>query len=268
MALGFKKKANQAEVDAYNAKLKAAAQQDPQLATELTKQAHHQPFNSDYVLSRLRVLGLNDAPEGSWISGGQATQEPTNPFWTKALPLMGAAVAGGLALPALAGGGAAGGAGAAGAAGAGGAGTTAATTGSLFGGLMTGRDLINAGTNVAGTLINAHAQGKAADREAEAADKALQLQREMWEKEYSDLAPYRKIGTDSLSTLSHLMGFPAQSAPQAAPMAGTSPTGTPSPTQTPQMAAGMVKVQSPTGQVGLVPQDKLQAALAAGGRQV
>jgi len=191
-----------------------------------------------------------------------------------------------------------GGAGALGAGGAGLAAPAAAAGGSFWKDLLgvgSAGDVLRTGANLAGNYLQSRQIDKATQAQVDAANKALELQRRIYEQQRSDLSPYRNIGSSSVSELSRLMGLPAASdtttpffQPQggsgapAAPLV-TGPTGAPAPHQTnPNNAPvvgqavprtlsglagdGMVNMVSPDGRPARVPQNQVQAALAAGGR--
>lgn len=62
------------------------------------------------------------------------------------------------------------------------------------------------------TVYGAHKAGSAAehaaDTQASSADKALGVQKEMYEQQRSDLSPYRAAGQGSVGQLSYLLGVP------------------------------------------------------------
>lgn len=271
MALGFSHDVDPGALDAYNAKLKAAALADPALGNELKKQAQKQPFDSNLVIAKLKALGLDTPPKGAWISGGEGAKEPTDPFWTKALPIMGAALAGGYALSAAAG------------AGAPAAGittgptleqaglTTAAKTGfsakSLFSGI-TGGDLLKTGVGITGNVLSANAQKHASDLEAQAADKALAFQKEQYEQQRTDNAPYRQVGASSLAALSQGLGLPAYQAPPSAPTNGGTLASLAQPPQAAQTPDAMVSLRAPNGSVKQVPASQADHFVQLGAQRV
>jgi len=61
--------------------------------------------------------------------------------------------------------------------------------------------LINTGTNIAGGLMGADAANDAARIQAESADKALALQKQIYEQTRGDLTPYRDAGAQGLAGL-------------------------------------------------------------------
>lgn len=76
--------------------------------------------------------------------------------------------------------------------------------------------IIGAGASVGGAALAAHGATKAADTQAQASDRALALQKELYEQQRSDLAPYRQLGYGALGTLAGLVGQPAPSNPMTA----------------------------------------------------
>lgn len=61
--------------------------------------------------------------------------------------------------------------------------------------------------SVAGGLISASASNKAAKTQAAAADRAAEVQKEMYEQTREDLTPYRTTGVAANNTLSQRMGL-------------------------------------------------------------
>lgn len=64
-----------------------------------------------------------------------------------------------------------------------------------------------AGTGVASALIGKGAAEDAAKKQQQSADAATQLQREMWQHNLSDVAPWREAGVRSLRQLSDINGL-------------------------------------------------------------
>lgn len=75
--------------------------------------------------------------------------------------------------------------------------------------------IIMAGAQIGSSAINARAQGKAADKQAEAIEKGIALQKEMYEQDRADFAPYRGLGGGAVGNLAYLSGInlPAESKP-------------------------------------------------------
>jgi hypothetical protein len=74
------------------------------------------------------------------------------------------------------------------------------------------------GASVAGAKMASGAAKDAAQTQVEASDKALALQREMYQQERADTAPWRNVGGQSVQTLGALMGLPS------GPVTGELPT--------------------------------------------
>lgn len=275
----------QKAADAITAKLMA----DPVLGPLLQRQAAGQPFDANAADARLKAVGI-ELPPGMWISKGKVqhenmTVDNIGKALKIALPVaMGASLlAGPIGAGAAAGGGATAGAGA-GASGAAAGGVAAAAGPSIWKSLA--GPLIGAGTAIGSAAIQAHSNSEAVKAEQEAADKALALQERMFNQRRADEAGFRQISTGALGLLGQGMGIdmtppvpeqPPQTSQAAATNAMNGATagtlaqmGPPPqmsmPTNPALGSEPMVRVYSPTGSVGQVPQSKLQAALAAGGR--
>ncbi len=148
------------------------------------------------------------------------------------------------------------------------------------------------GANLAGSIIQSNQASKAAQAEQAAAEKALALQSNIYQQQRSDLAPYRNAGSSSLSALTYGLGLdPSKSADtttpyfqqqaqaqntasqQASQAQNRTPPAAPSQavprTSLSAISApatnGMVAMRSPDGRAAQVPQNQVQAALAAGG---
>lgn len=146
------------------------------------------------------------------------------------------------------------------------------------------KSIIGVGGALGGAAIASKAQSAAAQTQADAIQKGVDLEEKMYQQDRADLEPYRAIGAGGLSQLGYLAGIPS-AAPAAAPASSLSSLGTavPRPASTPaprspaqaaaqaQAAQGgspMVSVRSPNGHVGQIPATMLPQALAAGGTQV
>lgn len=68
--------------------------------------------------------------------------------------------------------------------------------------------LIGSGALLGGAAMQSNAAGDAAKLQADAIQKAIDLQREMWQTQRSDLAPYRGIGQGSAAKAGYLLGIP------------------------------------------------------------
>jgi hypothetical protein len=149
-------------------------------------------------------------------------------------------------------------------------------------GLVTG--LIIAGS-AAASAYAAHKQSsaakKAAEQQAASANRAIDLQREMYQQGRQDLTPYMQGGNQGLTALTSLLGVappPGAAPPMGAPMAapgfpgtrpmppGAIPTGGAQPR--PGGAPGMVLLRAPTGQQQAVPADQAAFYLARGATRV
>ncbi len=152
---------------------------------------------------------------------------------------------------------------------------------------------------LAGSLIQSNQADKATKAQQEAAAKALELQSNIYQQQRADLAPYRQAGASSLSALTYGLGldpskqgdtttpyFQQQgqalnnAVPQNAQRNPGSPTTQPIPagnytggqavprvsSLAPTAGDGTVSMMSPDGRQARVPQNQVQAALAAGGR--
>lgn len=139
--------------------------------------------------------------------------------------------------------------------------------------------LIGGGASVAGAAIGSHAAGKAADTQAASADKALALEREMYQQAQQNYAPYLALGSSTLPKLLSLAGSSTPNLGLPGNVANPYGSGTPSWAsafaspksvgygQTPAAAsAGMVRMQAPTGEVQMVPASKRAMYEARGAR--
>lgn len=140
--------------------------------------------------------------------------------------------------------------------------------------------IIMGGAQVVGNVIASKGQTKAAETANKGIEKGVELQREMYQQDRADLAPYRNLGGGAVGNLAYLAGI----APTAAPATTAPPTtmlsslGAPHGTNPhndpvvghamPRPGVQMVKVRSPSGQIGDVPAHLLPKALQAGGTQV
>jgi len=109
----------------------------------------------------------------------------------------------------------------------GGAVVPAAATGGL-GSLGWASLAANVGSQAVGAYLNARANNRATDAEAQANKDALDFTKEVYATERADSAPYRAIGANSVAALGSLMGFPsaqqAAQAQQGQPLPGATPT--------------------------------------------
>lgn len=151
----------------------------------------------------------------------------------------------------------------------------------------------SAGASLAGAKMASNASKNAAATQSAAADKALAAQQQGYQQQRQDFSPYLQAGTAALGRLgqtagTYTGGMPKPQAPLSPPMGGMGQLGAPSPQmpgQTPvtmpqvgavpqqpgtggPMPGSLVKVQAPTGQVAMLPQDVAQRAVAAGAKIV
>lgn len=121
--------------------------------------------------------------------------------------------------------------------------------------------LAGAGASVAGAKMASGAQKDAAKTQAESADKALAVSKQMHEQERADLGPYRSAGQGAVSALARgldVEGYPDTTIPGASSVPG----------QAPAVNSGTVKLRAPTGQIADVPADRVDAYLARGAQRV
>lgn len=76
--------------------------------------------------------------------------------------------------------------------------------------------LISGGAAVGGAAISARGQSTAADKQAEAIQKGIDLQEKMYHQDRADLAPYRELGGGAVGNLAYGMGIP-KPAPASTP---------------------------------------------------
>ena len=77
-----------------------------------------------------------------------------------------------------------------------------------FGGLLTVA-LIGAGTSIAGGIVQSKAASKATKAQTDAGDKSLALQREIYNQQQANEAPWRNTGAAAITSLGGLLGLPA-----------------------------------------------------------
>lgn len=65
--------------------------------------------------------------------------------------------------------------------------------------------------SVAAAGITSHAAGKAADQQVAAGDKALALQKDIYNQQQINEAPWRNTGASAITTLGGLLGLPSSS---------------------------------------------------------
>jgi hypothetical protein len=102
--------------------------------------------------------------------------------------------------------------------------------------------IIGAGAALGGAAIAAHGVTSAANTQAASSDKALQLQKELYEQQRRDLTPYRAAGQGAIGQLGYglgVSGFEGGPTSQMAPSRPALP-----PTMDPN---ALVTLQSPDG---------------------
>ena len=151
-----------------------------------------------------------------------------------------------------------------------------------------GLGIAGLGAGVAGSAIQAHAAGNAADIQRQSANQALGLERDIYNQNVSRVQPYINAGYSSLGNLMNQYGggqnFSNQVAGQLAPFQGAvgmqniqvpqQPPPQMAPPQqvgygqTPAAAAGggLVTVQAPTGEVKQVTPQQAQMYVQRGAR--
>jgi len=73
----------------------------------------------------------------------------------------------------------------------------------VVGGIIAGAGSIGA------AAIQSHAAGKAADQQVAAGDKALALQKDIYNQQQANEAPFRNTGASAITTLGGLLGLPS-----------------------------------------------------------
>ncbi len=136
------------------------------------------------------------------------------------------------------------------------------------------------GANVLGNVIQSRQVDKATQAQVDAANKALELQSNVYQQQRSDLAPYRASGNGALSLLNLGMGIspqdtptlPAFQQPAQTPQRGATDqagqTAIPRSLSTlgqPQ-AGGTVNMIAPNGMRASIPQDQVQHYTQMGAR--
>ena len=82
--------------------------------------------------------------------------------------------------------------------------------------------LIKGGFDLLSAKMGADAQSKSADKQAEAIEKGIDLQKQMYEQDRADLSGYRALGNGAIGNLAYLWGInlpPPDAAPAANPNA-------------------------------------------------
>lgn len=142
---------------------------------------------------------------------------------------------------------------------------------------------IEGGLALANALAGSKASKNAANTQAASADKALDLNRSIWQTQQANFAPYLGAGQGALQKLSGLMGIPytspgilpgqtvtsAQIPSQSVrPSANAQYTGQVAMPRDGGVMAGQTLLQAPNGSVKWVSNDQVNGYLAAGARRV
>ncbi len=167
-------------------------------------------------------------------------------------------------------------------------------------GALIGASAISAAASAYGAHKASSASKEASKTEAEAADKALEFSRGVYDTREQQLSPYRQSGAASLNTFNKLLGIeapPMNAAPMAtdpnhiqpgqpfpaswvpgSPLSGTpqtapnmgSPVGNPGRTPQPGQTVGNVtiRVKAPDGTIRVMPAGLQTMAMAQGGQVV
>ena len=134
--------------------------------------------------------------------------------------------------------------------------------------------LIGAGGTVAQAAIGAHSAGKAADTQSAAADKALALEKSIYDTTQGQISPYQQLGTSSLANLAGYangggpqmnangVGYHPGFTPQPMTLSGMQPTAPQAPT------GPLVTVQAPTGETRQMTRAQAEPFLARGAKLV
>ena len=156
----------------------------------------------------------------------------------------------------------------------------------LGGGLVS--KAVDIGANLLGNEIQSRQTSKAVEAQVDAANRALELQKNVYLQQRSDLMPYADMGRGAIGDMGRMTGTTPVSAPtrdyfaddrQAVRSPGGTPTTVPAANYTggPGTAVprgslatlgttGTVNMLTPDGRPARVPQAQVQAALQAGGR--
>jgi len=175
-----------------------------------------------------------------------------------------------------------------------------AATGAAAGGGMglwdsilgkTTADKIATGLNLAGNVLQSGQVNKATQAQVDAANRALEVQKNIYTQQRSDLAGFADVGRGAISDMGRMTGTTPVSAPthpefqmpRASAPTMVGPNGSPAPHDgnsnnapvtgqaVPRGMAslaggGFVNMVSPDGRQARVPSNQVQAALAAGGK--
>ncbi len=118
---------------------------------------------------------------------------------------------------------------------------------------------IASGTNLVGTKMQVDAKKKAAELEAQAAEQALQWEKDVYQQRREDLAPAIGVGGRATLALGDLMGIPTPvGGYHAPPPPGTVPAAPAAAAPATPAAPQGVRMRAPNGQEQLVPPDQVQ----------
>jgi len=246
---------------------------------------------ADYIDQHRDALGI---PAGQYVSptSGQPYTPEGTPWW-KFAAQFGGGLAGGLGISALVNGAAAlpaalpsaipstaVSAAAPGVA----AGSTAGGNVGLWGSIgkfltgNAGSQLIQTGGQLAGSLVNANAAGKATDATAAAAREALDFEKGVYDRDVKDFAPYQAAGDAAIGRVSDLAAAPRQSMSAGdiygsgnvrsmpSPMSISALAGSP---RQPGMGGGqMVTLQAPDGTTQQVSESQAEHYVRLGARRM
>ncbi len=148
------------------------------------------------------------------------------------------------------------------------------------------RDAVSTGLNLAGNVLQSRQVSNATRAQTDAANRALDLQSNIYQQQRADLAPYRGLGTGAAQLLSRGVGLqtasdttipafqqqPMGNGPQVSAQMAQAAQRNPNAYQAvPRSLAslggdGFVNMLTPDGRPARVPQAQVRQALAAGGR--
>lgn len=128
-----------------------------------------------------------------------------------------------------------------------------------------GTAAVNAGTNLAGGAMQAHAQGKASNVQAQYAQQALDFAKQQYADAIKNFAPYMQASQGATAKLTDFLN---QSRPSSmgAPTSGT--PGMSLGAMAPGGGGQMVTLKAPTGQVKQVPAAQAQHYIDLGAQPV
>ncbi len=167
--------------------------------------------------------------------------------------------------------------------------TGAATGGSIWGTIGHGisralPEIVAGTTGLIGAKMGANAAKDAAEIQAKAnadalasseriAQSGLDLESDIYKRRDAQLSPYRQTGNSALGSLNNLMGYPALTqtpVPEIRPVniGATTTGGSLGSLNQTSTQPGSVRMKAPDNTIRLIPQEQVNAALAAGGQRV